>query len=65
MEARVAHKALTQNLWVAREGAWRLSVTSRLSPMCRSVEDDLSDTSINVIRAISTVVTIRAVVCAV
>ena len=24
MEARVTHKALTQNLWVAREGAWRL-----------------------------------------
>ena len=40
-------------------------MTSRLSPTCRSVEDNLSDTSINVIGAISTAVTIRAVVCAV
>lgn len=40
-------------------------VTSRLSLTCRSVEDDLSDTSINVIGAISMAVTIRAGVCAV
>ena len=39
-------------------------MTSRLSLTCRLAEDDLSDTFVNEIGAISTAVTIRAVVCA-
>ena len=40
------------------------SVTSRLSLTCRSAEDDLSDTFVNEIGAISMAVTIRAIVYA-
>ena len=49
-------------------GAWghmRSPITTRLPPTCRSVQDDLSDTSRNVIRAIFMAVMIRAVVYAV
>ena len=40
-------------------------MTARLSPTCRSAEDNLSDTSRDVIGAILPTVTTRAVVCGV
>ena len=64
MELRTAHGALTQNLWVVREGM-ASPVTARLSPTCRSTEDDLIDTSRDLFGAIYTVVMTRVVGCGV
>ena len=57
-----------QSLWVARGGVWgcmQSPTASRLSRVCRLVQDDLCGTFKTVIRAIFVTVMQKAVVCAV